>query len=98
MLVTSGPCATSTVRTPMFCTTTGSMITAPVSPAAGSSSYSGTRAIPIALLPGRSEIDDGPIIGSHQYLIWRSPPGAADADADAFSGVNSMWQIGHLPG
>ena len=50
------------VRTPMFWTIVGSMRT--VGPADCSSSYTGTKSMPIALLPGTWAIDDGPSIGS----------------------------------
>src|SRR3954465_240509 len=52
--------------------------------------------MPMALLPGLPEMELGPSIGSHQYLIFLSPPDFGLAPA--FIGVSSMWQMGQLPG
>src|SRR5262249_20893469 len=105
----------------MFWTTAGSITTvAPAGGTAAASSYTGTKSIPIGLLPGLSEMYGGFIIGSHQYLTLRGWPtsaacsgavpiampvssceadGTVDAAAPStFSGVRSMWQIGHVPG
>ena len=60
----SGPRVTGAVRMPMFWTTVGSIFTA--GPAVAWSSYTGTKSMFMALLPGLFEIDDGPSIGSHQ--------------------------------
>src|SRR5438874_2390469 len=89
-----GPVVTVAVRTPMFCTTVGSMVIAPggrvwavpwACPGAPPgdwtswSSYTGMRSIPIGLLPGLSEIYGGFSIGSHQYLTFRFPPAGSAA-------------------
>src|SRR5262245_43325980 len=92
--MSSGPISALASRTPMFWTTTGSISTPGA--AAISSSYRGPSSIPIALLPGRSEMEAAPSIGSHQYATFLSPP--FEPDGAVRLGTSAIPQIGQAPG